>query len=66
MQKGIYQNVEKKPSDFVMNYKRKMNKGALDIASISMKTINEEKDKKGLLKKLSYKDKYLIYHRMQQ
>jgi len=42
-----------------------MNKGALDVASMSMKTINQEKDKKGLLKKLSYKDKYLIYHRMQ-
>jgi hypothetical protein len=29
----------------------------------SLTTVNEEKDRKGLLKPLTYKEKYLIYYK---
>ena len=63
MHSGIYHNIEES-----LHHKHKSAKGrfslkkVLDAAQLSMGTITEEKDKKGLLKKLTYKDKYLIYH----
>ena len=65
MQKGIYHHVDDSSCAHMQNLKDRLFK-VIDADYINQFTINEEKDKKGLLRRLSYKDKYLIYYNQVQ
>lgn len=70
--KGIFQNPEKKEDDRkfdespkqINKMKRSLKNDTAGALMRSLTTINEEKDKKGLLKPLTYTEKYLMYYNL--
>jgi hypothetical protein len=65
--KGIFKNPEKEFEESPKQIKKNkisIKEDTVGALMRSMTTINEEKDKKGLLRPLTYKEKYLMYYNL--